>query len=114
MAKLTLRVDFDTEEALGPGKVALLELVDSLGSIAAAGRAMGMSYRRAWELVDSINQCFREPVVDKQLGGVAGGGAHLTPLGRRVVKHYRAIERKAGRAAALHLHALQAARAKGS
>ena len=65
MAKLTLRVDFDTEEALGPGKVALLELVDSLGSIAAAGRAMGMSYRRAWELVDSINQCFREPVVER-------------------------------------------------
>jgi molybdate transport system regulatory protein len=114
MAKLTLRVDFDPDGAVGPGKIELLELVESLGSIAAAGRAMGMSYRRAWELIDSINQCFREPVVSKQQGGPAGGGARLTPLGRRVVKHYRAIERKAERAAATHLNALQAARAGNS
>ena len=112
MAKLTLRVEFDPDGAVGPGKIELLELVDSLGSIAAAGRAMGMSYRRAWELIDSINQCFREPVVDKQPGGPAGGGAKLTSFGRQVVKHYRAIERKAKRAAAKHLTALQAARPK--
>jgi len=110
MAKLTLRVDFHPDGAVGPGKIELLERIDSLGSIAAAGRAMGMSYRRAWELIDSINQCFREPVVDKQLGGPSGGGANLTPFGRQVVKHYRAIERKAKRAAARHLTALQAAR----
>jgi molybdate transport system regulatory protein len=114
MAKLTLRVDFDPDVAVGPGKIELLELVDSLGSIAAAGRAMGMSYRRAWELIDSINRCFREPVVSKQLGGPAGGGARLTPFGRLVVKHYRAIERKATRAVAMHLNALQAARTKHS
>ena len=71
---------------------------------------MGMSYRRAWELVDSINQCFREPVVTKQLGGPDGGGARLTPSGRQVVKHYRAIERKAARAVTRHLAALDAAR----
>jgi molybdate transport system regulatory protein len=71
-----------------------------------------MSYRRAWELIDSINQCFREPVVSKQLGGPAGGGAQLTAFGRGVVKHYRAIERKATRAVAMHLDALQAARGK--
>jgi len=112
MAKLTLRVDFGSDEAVGPGKVELLELVDALGSIAAAGRAMGMSYRRAWELIDSINTCFREPVVSKSPGGPSGGGARLTPLGRSVVKHYRAIERKATRAAGTHLSALQAARAK--
>jgi len=112
MAKLTFRVEFDPEGAVGPGKIELLERIDTLGSIAAAGRAMGMSYRRAWELIDSINQCFREPVVDKQLGGPTGGGAMLTPFGRQVVKHYRAIERKAKRAAAKHLTALQAARPK--
>jgi molybdate transport system regulatory protein len=112
MAKLTLRIDFDPDGAVGPGKIELLELVNSLGSIAAAGRAMGMSYRRAWELIDNINQCFREPVVSKQLGGPAGGGARLTPLGHHVVKHYRAIEHKATRAVAMHLNALQAARAK--
>src|SRR5262245_54454323 len=112
MAKLTLRVEFEPDDAVGPGKIELLELVDSLGSIAAAGRAMGMSYRRAWELVDSVNQCFREPVVSKAPGGPTGGGAQLTPLGRSVVKHYRAIERKAARAAGTHLSALQAARAK--
>src|SRR5262245_8323582 len=98
MAKLVLRVDFGADDAVGPGKIELLELVDALGSIAAAGRAMGMSYRRAWELIDSINQCFSEPVVSKSPGGPAGGGAQLTPLGRSVVKHYRAIERKAARA----------------
>jgi len=112
MAKLTLRVDFDPNGAVGPGKIELLERIETLGSIAAAGRAMGMSYRRAWELIDSINQCFREPVVAKQLGGPTGGGAVLTPFGRQVVKHYRAIERKAKRAAAKHLTALQAARPK--
>jgi len=112
MAKLTLRVEFDPEGAVGPGKIELLERIDALGSIAAAGRAMGMSYRRAWELTDNINQCFREPLVGKQLGGPAGGGAHLTAFGREVVKHYRAIERKAERAAAKHLTALQSARAK--
>jgi molybdate transport system regulatory protein len=114
MAKLTLRVDFDSDEAVGPGKIELLERVDALGSIAAAGRAMGMSYQRAWELIQSINECFKEPVVSKQMGGPAGGGAQLTPLGRRVVKHYRAIERKATRAATAHLNALQAARTKQS
>src|SRR5262245_25787262 len=112
MVKLTLRVDFEPDEAVGPGKIELLELVDSLGSIAAAGRAMGMSYRRAWELIQSVNECFREPVVSKQMGGPAGGGAQLTPLGKRVVRHYRAIERKASRAVSTHLTALQAARAK--
>src|SRR5215813_2322888 len=112
MAKLTLRVDFHPDGAVGPGKIELLERIDSLGSIAAAGRAMRMSYRRAWELIDSINQCFREPLVSKQLGGTDGGGARLTRLGRDVVQHYRAIEQKAARATAKHLAAIQGAGAQ--
>jgi molybdate transport system regulatory protein len=109
MAKLRLRVDLEPAGAIGPGKIELLERIDELGSIAAAGRAMRMSYRRAWELIDNINQCFREPLVSKQLGGQDGGGARLTRLGRDVVQHYRAIEQKAARATAKHLAALQAA-----
>jgi molybdate transport system regulatory protein len=109
MAKLYLRVDFGDRGAIGPGKARLLELIASEGSIAAAGRAMGMSYRRAWELVDELNQCFGRPVVTTHMGGRRGGGAGLTPLGRSIVEHYRAIEGDAQRAAARHLRALSAA-----
>jgi molybdate transport system regulatory protein len=109
MARLTLRVDFGGQRAVGPGKIRLLELIDEHGSIAAAGRAMRMSYRRAWLLIDSLNQCFRAPLVQKQMGGDGGGGAALTPFGRRIVKHYREIEREACTAAASHLRALDKA-----
>ena len=112
MTRLTLRIDFDDERQLGPGKVRLLELIDSCGSISAAGRQMGMSYRRAWLLVDSLNRCFREPLVAAQVGGVKGGGAALTAFGRRVVAHYRAIERAAESAGAAHVGALAAALAE--
>ncbi|MGH7094975.1 MAG: winged helix-turn-helix domain-containing protein [Stellaceae bacterium] len=106
MARLTLRIDFDDERAIGPGKIRLLELIDAEGSISAAGRAMAMSYRRAWLLVDNLNRCFREPVVAAQTGGAKGGGAALTALGRAVVRHYRAIEEEAAAAAAGHVGAL--------
>ena len=112
MAKLRLRVDLDAEGAVGPGKIALLERIDRLGSISAAGREMRMSYRRAWELVDNINHCFGEPAVSTQLGGASGGGASLTPFGRQLVKHFRAMEKKAQKAAASHLEMLQSACAK--
>jgi molybdate transport system regulatory protein len=112
MARLRLRIDLEPEGAIGPGKIELMERIDTLGSIAAAGRAMGMSYRRAWELIDSVNQYFSKPVVTKQPGGTAGGGAKLTPLGRQVIEHYRAIERKANRITESHLTALQSARKK--
>ncbi len=114
MAKLTLRVEFGPEQALGPGKIRLLELVRDTGSISAAGRAMNMSYRRAWLLIDSMNRCFSEPVVATQLGGRAGGGAALTALGAAVVEHYRAIERAAARAAARHLALLSGKLAGGA
>jgi molybdate transport system regulatory protein len=112
MPRLTLRIDFDQNRAIGPGKIKLLELIDNLGSIAAAGRQMGMSYRRAWLLVDSVNHCFRHPVVASQAGGQHGGGASLTELGRAVVRHYRAVESAAQTAAAADIEALSAALAE--
>ena len=81
MPHLSIRIDFDDEGRLGPGKVALLEQIDREGSISAAGRAMNMSYKRAWELVAEINRTFEEPLVTAQTGGQAGGGAALTPRG---------------------------------
>ena len=109
MARLTLRIDFDGDRAIGPGKIRLLELIDAKGSISAAGREMAMSYRRAWLLVDNLNRCFREPVVAAQTGGASGGGAALTALGRAVIGHYRAIEQGAAAAGKDHVGALAAA-----
>ena len=108
MAKLTLRTEFGPERAIGPGKVRLLELIDEHRSIAAAGRAMKMSYRRAWLLVDSLNHCFKTAVVKAQHGGRAGGGAALTEFGRSLVAHYRGMEEEAERATRKRLKALQA------
>jgi molybdate transport system regulatory protein len=106
MPKLTLRIDFDKDRAIGPGKIKLLELIDALGSISAAGRRMNMSYRRAWLLVDSLNKCFREPIVASQTGGAHGGGASLTAAGVAVVRHYRAVEEAAHAAGEVHIEAL--------
>ena len=114
MARLTLRIDFDGDRQIGPGKIRLLELIEASGSISAAGRQMGMSYRRAWLLVDALNRCFREPLVAAQVGGVKGGGASLTPFGRAVVEHYRAIEKAAETAGAAHVGALTASLAEPS
>jgi molybdate transport system regulatory protein len=105
---LTIRIDFGGFGYLGPGKIALMELISKHGSISAAGREMGMSYRRAWLLVDEINRIFREPLVAKQMGGSGGGGARLTKLGRDVVGRYRAIEGACASACAVDLRALKA------
>ena len=107
MAKLSIRVVLEPAGAIGPGKVRLLELVGETGSIAAAGRAMRMSYRRAWILVDDVNQLFNQPVVTTSVGGKAGGGAALTPFGQELVKRYRAIETEAANAANAHLAFMQ-------
>ena len=107
-AALTIRIDFGEFGYLGPGKIALMERISKHGSISAAGREMGMSYRRAWLLVDEINQIFRAPLVETQLGGSGGGGAHLTKLGRDVVGRYRAIEGASATACAADLRALKA------
>ena len=105
--RLTVRVDFGAERALGPGKIRLLEAIGKTGSISRAGRALGMSYRRAWLLVDDMNRCFRAPVVTTQPGGARGGGAELTPFGLELIENYRAIEARATAAAEPHLQALQ-------
>jgi molybdate transport system regulatory protein len=108
-SRLTLRVDLASGHALGPGKIRLLEAIAQSGSISSAGRLLGMSYRRAWLLVDDMNSCFREPVIAAHPGGAHGGGATLTPFGRKLVESYRAIEAVSLLAAKGHLHALEAA-----
>jgi molybdate transport system regulatory protein len=109
MAKLSIRIDFDGADSVGPGKIRLLELLKETGSIAAAGRAMDMSYRRAWLLVDALNRAFREPVVATKLGGSGGGGAVLTPFGETLIGHYRDMELVAHAALRPHLTALEQA-----
>lgn len=93
--------------ALGPGKVDLLEAIASAGSISAAARELGLSYRRAWDLVDTMNQCFQQPLVERVKGGKGGGGAELTEAGQRAVKAYRAMESKALKAIDPDWQALQ-------
>lgn len=109
MTSLSIRVDLGPGASFGPGKARLLELIAETGSISAAARAMDMSYRRAWLLIDSLNQAFREPVVATQHGGQGGGGAALTPAGQALVARYRTMEAALEAAAAEHLSAFAAA-----
>ncbi|WP_353642452.1 LysR family transcriptional regulator [Mesorhizobium sp. WSM2239] len=108
MPSLSLRINLDPEGRIGPGKIALLEEISSSGSISAAARAMDMSYKRAWDLVDDLNRLFGKPLVSARTGGKSGGGAALTPLGLSVVTRFRAIENAAVAAASHQLAALQA------
>jgi molybdate transport system regulatory protein len=105
---LSLRIDLDDERRIGPGKIALLEQIRDQGSISAAGRAMDMSYKRAWDLVDEINSICGQSAVDRKAGGKQGGGAALTPLGLKLVQTYRDIERAAANAVHKQLVALRA------
>jgi molybdate transport system regulatory protein len=107
MPSLSLRINLDPEGRIGPGKIELLERIATFGSIAAAGRSMGMSYRRAWELVEELNTIFGKPVVERQIGGKHGGGAKLTVLGLALISRFRAIERAASDVAQAHISALQ-------
>ena len=91
-ARLRIRIVFDGIGMLGPGKAELLERIDRRGSIAAAGREMGMSYKRAWELIGTLNGMFRAPLVERTRGGAGGGGAVLTEAGHEVLRLYRAFE----------------------
>jgi molybdate transport system regulatory protein len=92
---------------MGPGKAELVERIGQTGSISAAARAMGMSYRRAWQLVEALNRDFRQPLVATAIGGVRGGGARVTPFGRRIVALYRAMESKASAAIARDVQQLR-------
>jgi len=107
-----LRIDFPPEDRLGRGKILLLELIRQTGSISAAGRAMNMSYRRAWLLVDALNRMFKEPAVESQRGGKQGGGAALTAFGEELVERFRAMEVRARAAIAEDLDWLETARAR--
>ena len=97
---LTLRILGRRAPAMGPGKAELIEHIGETGSISGAARAMGMSYRRAWQLVEALNRDFRSRVIDTATGGRRGGGARVTPFGREILKRFRAMEYKASAAIA--------------
>jgi molybdate transport system regulatory protein len=107
LPSLSVRIDLDREGRIGPGKIELLENIRKFGSISAAGRAMDMSYKRAWDLVDEINRICRQAAVERQTGGKNGGGAALTPFGISLVARYRKIEREAASAVRKELLGLQ-------
>ena len=90
--RLSIRLDLPSGDRIGPGKIALLEAIQASGSISAAARKLDMSYRRAWLLVEQINDALQEPAVTAATGGRQGGGAALTPSGERVIELYRSIE----------------------
>lgn len=106
--QLKIRILSGATVAMGPGKADLLEAIGRSGSISAAGREMGMSYRRAWLLVEAVNASFKEPLVQTATGGQSGGGARLTPLGEQVLGLYRAIEVKAAKGAGQEITGLEA------
>src|SRR4051794_27633776 len=106
--RFRLRVKAGDAIAIGPGKIDLLEAIEEAGSLTAAARNLGMSYRRAWLLIDTMNRCFREPVVNTAAGGVRGGSTLLTDIGRDVIRRYRSVEATAQRAGKRDLDALVA------
>lgn len=93
-----LRVMYGTEIAIGPGKAELLRAIRATGSISASAKRLGMSYRRAWLLVDTMNRCFRKPVVSSATGGAGGGGAVVTPFGLEILERFGAMTRAVDRA----------------
>ena len=107
-ARLQLRLFFAHGAMLGPGKAELLEHIRDTGSISAAGRAMEMSYKRAWMLVDAMNAAFTAPLVESARGGAGGGGAQVTEVGLEVLRLYRALQDKAARAGQAEMAAISA------
>jgi len=108
IAASKLRIHFGEEIAIGPGKADLLEAIRDSGSISAAARRLGMSYKRAWNLTDTMNRCFKSPLVDTATGGGGGGGALLTDFGVRVLAHYRTMQANTDAAIARDLKAFAA------
>jgi N-terminal domain of molybdenum-binding protein len=109
---IRLRIDLSPDSALGPGKIALLEHIEATGSLSQAARELGMSYRRAWLLLDDLNRMFTDPATTASVGGSGGGGAQLTDLGRAIVKAYREIEDAAEKAASARIAWLASCRRK--
>jgi molybdate transport system regulatory protein len=91
--KIKIQIYCGDEIAMGPGKADLLDAIVREGSISGAGRSMGMSYRRTWMLVDTMNRCWDQPLVETLAGGSRGGGAKVTKFGRNVLAHYREVQR---------------------
>jgi len=108
--EVRLRIDFAPAGSIGPGKIALLEAIEASGSLSRAARALGMSYRRAWGLLDDLNRALREPVASASVGGTGGGGAKLTRFGRALIAAYREVERIAAGAAKARFGAPRPAR----
>lgn len=104
--RLQLRLWLGPDCWIGPGKADLLELIAQTGSISEAGRRMGMSYKRAWSLVDGLNRSFAVPLVSSERGGAGGGGAALTPAGQQVLTRFRRIEAAAQDSARADMAAL--------
>ena len=109
---IRLRIDLSPDSALGPGKIALLESIEATGSLSQAARELGMSYRRAWLLLDDVNRMFTDPATTASVGGTGGGGAQLTDLGRAIVRAYREIEDAAEKAASTRIAWLASCRRK--
>ena len=107
MTAIKLRIDFDDERYIGHGRIQLLELIGVHGSIAQAAKAMNMSYKRAWYLMDEFNSMFADPLIERQHGGRGGGAAKLTPFGAEVVRQYRDMEAKALIVFAKHLASIE-------
>lgn len=105
--KIQARLLLDEEIAFGPGKADLLDAIASIGSISAAGKHLGMSYRRAWTLVNSMNRCFQHPLVETAIGGNQGGGARLTQMGMNVLNCYRNLQRDIQAVSAAHFSNFQ-------
>jgi len=102
-----MRIYRDADIAIGPGKIALLEAIVQAGSITAAAQQLGMSYRRAWLLIDQLNRSLRKPAVESAAGGARGGGTLVTPAGLELIERYRAVEAAAMAAAADDLAAIK-------
>lgn len=106
---IKIHLPYRNLSAIGPGKADLLEAIQASGSISAAARQLGMSYKRAWDLVNTMNYCFKEPLVATATGGSRGGGAKITAFGHEVLRRYRDVEIKANQAITAeieHLHAM--------
>lgn len=98
--RVFIRFDLASGPRIGPGKIALLEAIAETGSISAGARRLGMSYRKAWLLIDAFNNTFREPVISTETGGEQGGGARLTETGREVLRLFRELEAQTAAATA--------------
>jgi len=95
MTAIKIRIDFDGDRYIGHGRIQLLELIGDHGSISKAAKAMKMSYKRAWYLIDDFNSMFSDPLIERHHGGRGGGAAKLTPFGVELVRQYRDMEAKA-------------------